>query len=750
LKEASVSKEPNPALSQGETSLLHLLEHHGPAIEAATARALSQSRQVWARPHIREWLLAVSAGLRGKADPSLAWSARLAEDLLERGESLFTGLDLLMHLREGLLTVGASRAKGLSGEWLYEEVLRITDSQFRQMLEHCAQAERELQGAERRRRHMMMEASADPYALLDNSGRLVAWNTAMGRVLGQGSERLAKSDFGGYCGAGADEELRKVLRQRRSTAPRAFSGGLIAGDGHMRPAAFKVQPIFDAKGLREGLAVTVDFVEDHNGEDGSAFMAQTLGEMLRFVPVAMQVMGVHGAVDFHSGTCGGLLTEDELAAKPLCCRLLPKAPETDQCRCREVFAGAEAQEAEASLSRAEKVSWLRFIIVPLRDRLGQVTHVSCVAMDVSQRRGLEHQILEQQRTSAVAQVAQAVAHELRNPLGVMIGFSEMLAKGLPPDKIYGAVEKILNNGLRCKEIVEDLLEFGQSLPGDRIVTPLRALVADHVQPMYTGPQKRRIHWDLPPASVRVECVPHQLAQVFVSLLDNALIFGQRVELTATAEDGCVVIRVIDDGPGVPETFHGRLFEPFFTTRKESGGVGLGLSLSRSVVTEYGGRLYLEEDRPHGACFVIELPLAAQEASPSAPAQASAPSMTEKAHRILIVDDEVDLVEMLETALGMRGYTVDTAATAAAAVDLLMERDYAAAVLDVQLPGELSGRQLYEYIQANRPGLAGHTLFITADTMNFETRQFLDQIQRPHMEKPFLVADFTDRIAGILK
>ncbi len=167
-----------------------------------------------------------------------------------------------------------------------------------------------------------------------------------------------------------------------------------------------------------------------------------------------------------------------------------------------------------------------------------------------------------------------------------------------------------------------------------------------------------------------------------------------------------------------------------------------------MISEYGGQLLLEPSGP-GASFHIRLPLS-QEPTSAEPVIETPPEEPPIARRLLVVDDETDLLEMLAMVLEMRGFQVDTTDAGAEAIELIQKHPYDAVVLDVRLPGDLSGPQLYEFIAATHPALAGRTLFITADTMNLETRKFLERVQRPSMEKPFLVEEFAHKVMQLFE
>jgi DNA-binding response OmpR family regulator len=122
----------------------------------------------------------------------------------------------------------------------------------------------------------------------------------------------------------------------------------------------------------------------------------------------------------------------------------------------------------------------------------------------------------------------------------------------------------------------------------------------------------------------------------------------------------------------------------------------------------------------------------------------------RALQILLVDDESDLLDMLTTALTMRGYEVDPVQTGADALDRARALDYDGIVLDINLLGAMNGRELYMRIVAEKPEMAKRVIFITADTLNFETHRFLETVDCPSLEKPFLISDFLAAMELLVK
>ncbi|MCX5759492.1 MAG: ATP-binding protein, partial [Candidatus Hydrogenedentes bacterium] len=344
-----------------------------------------------------------------------------------------------------------------------------------------------------------------------------------------------------------------------------------------------------------------------------------------------------------------------------------------------------------------------------------------------------------------------VAHQLRNPLGVIIGFSEMLTKGMPPEQAPEAMTRILRNGIRCKEIVQDLLDFGRGEPREYAPADLNAIIRDRVQSAFTNGTDECIAWELSDSLPPIECAVDQIAQVLINLVDNALCAStSRVTVATGTEGGQVVVRVSDDGPGVPDSDRERIFEPFFTTRKESGGVGLGLCLSRTVVQEHRGTLTLDESVSPGACFVVRIPVmeTARDEQPDVSPPPTPPAQTGR--RVLIVEDETDLQFLLGMALQSEGHEVDAAVTGAQAMELFLAGKYDAVVIDMLLADGLGGRDLYQYLLQTDPELAARSLFVTGDMMKYETRRFLNEVKRPYLEKPFLISDFTAQVEALFE
>jgi nitrogen fixation negative regulator NifL len=380
---------------------------------------------------------------------------------------------------------------------------------------------------------------------------------------------------------------------------------------------------------------------------------------------------------------------------------------------------------------------------------GQPQEAVGVWTDITERKRAEDELRQQrearyqsEKLADMGTLLAGVAHELNNPLAVVIGYATLLRSGT--DGAVGArARKIVEAAERCVRIVRNFLALARQHPPERGPVKLNQVVLDAVELLAYPLRMDNVEVsldladDLPPLSADA----HQLHQVVVNLITNAhhalrdapaprhLTLGTRVD----RDQGRVVLTVRDSGPGIPLDVQSHIFEPFFTTKAPGQGTGLGLPITRGIVETHEGRIRVESAPGQGATFVVELPLAA--APPPAVAARGPETPRVEGRRILVVDDEPDVATILDDLLTCEGHTVEQANDGVAALAKLDQRPFDLVVSDVRMP-RMDGRALYEAIGERMPGLLGRLVFMTGDTLGPRTRDFLEQTGVPTVSKPF--------------
>ncbi len=368
------------------------------------------------------------------------------------------------------------------------------------------------------------------------------------------------------------------------------------------------------------------------------------------------------------------------------------------------------------------------------------------------------QLVQSEKLSAVGEFVAGVAHELNNPLAAVMGFSEMLKDADVDETHRKHLNLIFKAAQRCQKIVQSLLSFARRQKPERKPVSVNSLVEAVLEivayPLRTSNVEVETHFDKNLPHVLAD--EHQIQQVMLNIISNARQAieahqpGGKIKIVTEACEPNIRITISDNGPGIsPENLR-KIFDPFFTTKEVGKGTGLGLSLCYGLIKEHGVNIIPMSKPGEGATFVIELPIArGVDVSKPSPPEANKFEPREGAgKKILVVDDEEPLLQMVQEILTRCGYHVHTMADGETALRELNGNIYDAIFLDWKMPG-LNGRQTYERIRETKPELCSRVIFITGDVINEQMQQFLKTENRPCLTKPFALAELRHVIKSVL-
>ena len=350
---------------------------------------------------------------------------------------------------------------------------------------------------------------------------------------------------------------------------------------------------------------------------------------------------------------------------------------------------------------------------------------------------------QSEKLTALGSLLAGVAHELNNPLAIVVGRAAILEEKLTGTPHLAPIQKLRAAADRCSRIVKTFLAMARQSGPRRGIVQLNALIEGAVDMAAYGLRtdgvdvRQELAADLPTTSADED----QLVQVLINLIVNAqhAMAGKAGEHRLTIRTrhdpgaGSVIVEVEDSGFGIPEEIATRIFDPFFTTKDVGAGTGMGLSVSRGMIEAHGGTLTLAQNSAKGAMFRVTLPIR-RDSGPQETTIA-AEAVPQIQGRILIVDDEPELVALLVDCFTPLGVACDVASDGQAALNKIAKTPYAAIITDVRMPG-MDGIALYERLQAEDPALAARLAFVSGDVLHNDAARVAAMGDRPLIEKPF--------------
>lgn len=403
---------------------------------------------------------------------------------------------------------------------------------------------------------------------------------------------------------------------------------------------------------------------------------------------------------------------------------------------------------EAEYRRADGTMFPGAMSARLIDYRGDEVVVSSV-FDLSELRAVEdemklqREILHQsEKLSAFGEMLAGVSHELNNPLSVLLGQAVMLKDSASDPKIQARAEKLYDAADRCARIVKTFLAMARQRPTELKSLNVNELVENalEVTAYFLRSSDIEILPDLEEEMPTVNADADQILQVLTNLVINAEqalhenTNNRRLKIRTRYRPRTneVVIKIKDNGPGIPEKHRSRIFDPLFTTKEVGAGTGIGLALCHRIVDAHGGTIVLESKPGEGAAFAIRLPAEARGRDDGAAAAALATDSD--CYSILVIDDEPEVAMVLGELLEADGHRTMVVQSGREGLELLRQRAFHMIFCDIRMP-TLDGPAFYKALTEAKPQMVSRLAFVTGDYLSEHARRFLEGSACPYIEKP---------------
>ncbi|HSR87434.1 MAG TPA: response regulator [Pontiella sp.] len=369
------------------------------------------------------------------------------------------------------------------------------------------------------------------------------------------------------------------------------------------------------------------------------------------------------------------------------------------------------------------------VIYPIRDSDGKVLNYVSISRDITQEAAIEKHLRQQQKMNAVGELAGGVSHDFNNILTAILGYVALCMNTVEEEsKTYKYLSEIVKAGDRATKLVRQILTFSRQEEQQFHSLDLQPVIEDSLSLVQTTmPKNIKLVQDMDPQCGAVLGDTTQLQQIMVNLCTNAAhamgkkeagtltvtlrqvaLSGEHVEgpMADLNPGSYACITVSDTGCGMPPEVQERIFEPYFTTKKQGEGTGFGLSIVHGIVRKHRGSIGVESEEGKGTTFTLYLPLVSASAEKEHVVEQTSP-VDAVCGRILFVDDDQAVLSMGREILESYGYHVVTATNGRAALDAFKQdpAGFDALVTDYSMP-EMNGHELIREVVAIREDIPG--------------------------------------------
>jgi PAS domain S-box-containing protein len=647
---------------------------------------------------------------------------------------------------------------------LREHISRA-EQESREAFDESQKAQEALRESEERYR-TIFETTGTATMIVEEDTIISMVNTEFEKVFGYPKEEIEGTANWGKFIMGDDlermSEYHKLRRNDPNAVPRRYEVRGIDKEGNIKDLLLTIAII---PGTKRSVISMLDITERKKAEERLALLATAIEQAAEGITIADRegtIQYVNPSYERISGYARGeVVGQDHYILKGGRGDEAPSGEMVDTLVRGEVWYGHMTNKRKDGTPYNVEVS-----ISPIRDKTGTIRNYVTIERDVTHEADLEMQLRQVQKMEAIGTLAGGIAHDFNNILAAIMGYAEMALYDVPEGTAGRRnLEQVLKAGYRGKDLVKQIITFSRRSEQERRPMLVSPIIKETLKLLRASlPTTLEIRQSIEAQAGMVPAEPTQIHQVLMNLCSNAAyamrekggvleIMLADVDISsgdATLHPGLdpgpyLKLTVSDTGHGMDRAIMERIFEPFFTTKKPGEGTGMGLAVVHGIVKSYGGAIVVESDPGKGTTFEVFLPRIEGDSLPEADTDVPIPTGSE---RILFVDDEEDLVDMVQQMLKRLGYNVVAKTNSIEALEVFKAQpDQFSLVITDQTMPHMTGAGLAKELMRIRPDIPIILCTGFSEVINAEKARTLGI--REFLMKPFAPREIADIIRHVL-